>query len=158
MLLKGTNTHAAEHRASKSEPHFYSGLVGSQRLSYLHHTHPCTRGIKLGYDVLRTPAFLRIENYIFHKSDFFQRRDRLFSYPRGIIPTPTPTPLLALCAQGGVVWLPGVKAPCWEIGRLLGPGVCVRVILNDILNDCIFLHARRYHKMCKKSSSISDYI
>lgn len=54
--------------------------------------HPCTRGIKLGNDVLRTPAFLRIENYIFHTPDFFQRRDRLFSYPRG--KTPMPTPLL----------------------------------------------------------------
>ncbi|EWM25488.1 hypothetical protein Naga_100236g2 [Nannochloropsis gaditana] len=54
--------------------------------------HPCTRGIKLGNDVLRTPAFLRIENYIFHTPDFFQRRDRLFSYPRG--KTPLPAPLL----------------------------------------------------------------
>ena len=88
--------------------------------------YPCTRGIKLGYDVLRTPAFLRIENYIFHKSDFFQRRGRLFSYPCGINTLPYhPPPLPPLRAQGEVgcddaAWtvlrdrsFPWHRCPCW---------------------------------------------
>ena len=140
-------TEAWSESSLESEPHFHSGLIGNEEGSYPIFAHPCTRGIKLGYDVLRTPAFLRIENYIFHKSDFFQRRDRLFSYPRGIIPPPPPSLCLLCVRKVGVVCLAGVQTPCWEIGRLLGSGFWAFEYFWFDIRLCLFLHARINHKM-----------